>query len=85
MTSWVYKQFTQPQILKAKISSAEANIKKLRQQRDNLDEQIDYDQFRMLSSEIGKARVTIMQCREEIMLQPYEDRNAKIITTEDLF
>ncbi|MEC8257199.1 MAG: hypothetical protein VXZ87_03925 [Bacteroidota bacterium] len=85
MTSWVYEQFTSSQILKAKITSAEANIKKLIQQRSNLDENIEYDQCCMLDSEIGKARVTIMQCHEELMLYPYEDRNAKIITTKDLF
>ena len=79
MTSWIFEQFTTPHLLQANIILLEAKINKLQSQKNNLDDCLDYTKISIINKKIGKAKIEIMQHREEIALFPFEDRKAKIL------
>ena len=79
MASWVFEQFTTPHLLQAYIILLEAKINKLQSQKNNLDDCLDYTKISIIDKKIGKARIEIMQHKEEIALFPFEDRKAKIL------
>jgi hypothetical protein len=79
MSSFVFKQFTAPHLLKATIILLEAKINKLQSQKINLDDCLDYTKISMINKKIGFARSQILEHREEIELFPFKDRKAKIL------